>query len=80
MELTRKELIDQIERQVLADYGPKPAIEPYNPFNPADVARLAVGMLRAAYEEFDDIDEIAERILDDYKGGDSDIENVVPVA
>jgi hypothetical protein len=77
MELTRQELFDQIERQVLADYGPKPVIQPYNPFSPADVAWMSVRMLRAAYEEFEEIDRIADQIIEHYHGGDSDVENAV---
>jgi hypothetical protein len=73
----RRELLEEITLMVLEDFGEADDNAPFNPFAPADVARQAVIMIQAVYEDFIHADEAADDILSRYRADDIDIENVI---
>lgn len=81
----RLHLLEEITLMVLEDFGEADDDEPFNPFSPADVARQAVIMLQAAYEELEvyeemdkveDYNELADQLLEQWKSGEIDSDNL----
>lgn len=78
--LTMEERWDAIQfltGMIVADFGTQEG--PYNPLDPGDRARHAMVEIAAAYAQFGEVDDIAEDILERWRKGEIDSDNLEPV-
>lgn len=81
--LDHHKVLDDLFALLHQDFGCPNDIadEHYNHFDPSHAAWHAMDILNSIYAELDedDAEMIADRIIDGYKGGDPDIENVTTI-
>lgn len=73
----QNEVLNRVTAMVLEEFGDDKRITIYDPFSPAQIAARAMTDLRIVFKKRMETDEIADSILDNYNGGDPDIENVI---
>jgi hypothetical protein len=77
----RRQLLDKLARMATEDYGPPNDDGINSTFCPHCAIWRAIDMLEDVYEdvEMENLDDIAQRVIDERDKGDPDIENVVTI-